>query len=105
MSESPLTIIAVTTAVSGKQAALRAAQQALVAETLKEPGCIRYELNQSLDDESTLIFTEQWASERDWRAHMEGSAMRRFQATGAPNLIADFTLYRMGMVAGGNSQE
>jgi quinol monooxygenase YgiN len=102
MSASPLTIIAVTTAVSGKEAALRAAQEALVAETLKEPGCIRYELNQSHDDGRILIFTEQWASEREWRAHMEGAAMRRFQATGAPNLITDFTLYRMATVAGEN---
>jgi quinol monooxygenase YgiN len=103
MSASSLTIIAVTTAASGKEAALRAAQEALVAETLNEPGCIRYELSQSRDDRRILIFTEQWASEREWRAHMEGAAIRRFQETGAPNLMTDFTLYRMATVAGGNN--
>jgi quinol monooxygenase YgiN len=101
MSESPLTIIAVTTAVSGEDRALRAAQEKLVAETLNEPGCLRYELNQSLDDPNVLIFTEQWASVREWRAHMEGAAMRRFAASGAPNLIADFQLYRMNTVTDG----
>jgi hypothetical protein len=44
MSTSPLTIVAITTAVAGKEKALRAAQEKLVAETVKEPGCLRYEL-------------------------------------------------------------
>jgi quinol monooxygenase YgiN len=98
MSVAPLTIIAITTAVSGEGRTLRAAQEKLVAETLNEPGCLRYELNQSLDDPHVLVFTEQWASEREWRAHMEGAAMQRFTASGAPNLIADFQLYRMHTV-------
>ena len=45
--------------------ARRAAQQKLVAETVREPGCRRYELNQSLDDARVLIFTEKWASEHE----------------------------------------
>jgi quinol monooxygenase YgiN len=105
MSASPLTVIAITTAVLGEDGALRAAQEKLVAETLSEPGCLRYELNQSLDDPRVLIFTEQWVSEREWRAHMEGAAMRRFAASGAPNLIADFQLYRMKTVPDGRASE
>jgi quinol monooxygenase YgiN len=49
MSPSSLTIVAITTAVAGKESILRAAQEQLVADTVKEPGCLRYELNQSLD--------------------------------------------------------
>jgi quinol monooxygenase YgiN len=95
----PLTIIAVTKAVAGQEGALRAAQQRLVAETVNEPGCIRYELNQSLDDPRMLIFTESWATESLWRAHMEGDAMRRFQNSGASRLIEEFALFRLGLVA------
>ena len=98
MSASPLTIVAIAVAVPGKADALRAAQQQLVAETLKEPGCLRYELNQSLDDSRVLVFTEQWASEAEWRNHMQGAALQRFSASGAPNLIADFQLFRMHQV-------
>ena len=58
MSASPLTIVAIAVAAPGKEDALRAAQQQLVADTLKEPGCLRYELNQSLDDSGVLVFTE-----------------------------------------------
>ena len=104
INSAPLTIVAITTAVEGQQNALRTAQQNLVRDTLAEPGCLRYELNQSLDNARVLVFTEQWASEAEWRAHMEGAAMRRFAASGAPDLIADFKLFRMSLVAGGAAQ-
>lgn len=74
MSTAPLTIIAITTAKPGKEAALGAAQEKLVAETLVEDGCLRYELHQSLDDGRVRIFVESWASEQQWRAHMQGAA-------------------------------
>ena len=101
MSPSLLTIVAITTAVSGKENALREAQERLVAETVKEPGCLRYELNQSLDDGRVLIFTEKWASEHEWRAHMEGAAIKRFQASGATRFIENFSLFRMATIADG----
>jgi quinol monooxygenase YgiN len=99
----PLTIVAITTAIAGQEEPLRIAQEKLVQETLTEPGCLRYELNQSLDNLRVLVFTEQWASEAEWRAHMEVPAMRRFAASGAPHLIGDFKLFRMSMVAGGDA--
>jgi quinol monooxygenase YgiN len=99
-SPEPLTIIAVTRAAPGKASALRAAQTALVSETLAEPGCLRYELQQSLDDAHVLILVEQWASESEWQAHMQGAAMQRFRASGAGALIRDFELHRMIRVAG-----
>lgn len=67
MSRSPLTIIAITTAKPGKEAALAAVQEKLVAETLIEDGCLRYELHQSLDDGRVRIFVETWESEAQWR--------------------------------------
>jgi quinol monooxygenase YgiN len=100
---NPLTIVAIAAAVPGKEAALREAQAKLVAATLAEPGCIRYQLHQSLDDPRILVFTELWATERDWRAHMQGDAIRQFHASGASRLIRDFTLLRLAPVAGGDS--
>jgi quinol monooxygenase YgiN len=77
----------------------------LVAETVREPGCLRYELHQSLEDGRQLIFVESWASEEAWRAHMQGAPMNRFRASGAGELIQDFALYRMSLVADGNRDE
>ncbi|ANM07661.1 antibiotic biosynthesis monooxygenase protein (plasmid) [Rhizobium phaseoli] len=100
MSNVPLTIIAITTAKPGKEAALGAAQENLVAETLIEDGCLRYELHQSLDDGRVRVFVESWASEQQWRAHMEGAAMQRFQASGVGEYFADFALHRLTKVTG-----
>ena len=100
MSNSPLTIIAITTAKPGREAALGAAQEKLVGETLLEHGCLRYELHQSLDDGRVRIFVETWESEAQWRAHMEGAAMQRFQASGVGDYFADFALHRLLKVAG-----
>ncbi|MBB3644394.1 quinol monooxygenase YgiN [Rhizobium sp. BK619] len=99
MSNIPLTIIAITTAKPGKEAALGTAQEKLVAETLAEDGCLRYELHQSLDDGRVRIFVETWASEDQWRAHMQGAAMQRFQASGIGEYFADFSLHRLRKVA------
>jgi len=100
MSNSPLTVIAITTAKLGKEAALGAVQEQLVAETLAEDGCLRYELHQSLDDGRVRIFVETWASEAQWLAHMQGVAMQRFQASGVGDYFADFSLHRLIKVAG-----
>jgi len=99
----PISIVAIATAVAGQENKLRAIQERLVAETVSEPGCLRYELNQSLDDPRMLVFTETWATEQQWRAHMNGAAIQRFQAAGGGNLIADFALFRMELVADGKA--
>ena len=101
MNPSPLTIVAIATAAPGQEAALRTAQEQLVAETIKEPGCLRYELHQSREDSRVLVFVETWASEALWRAHMEGAAIKRFHASGASKLIVDFSLLQMSLVADG----
>lgn len=103
MSPSPLTIVAIATAAPGQEATLRAAQEQLVAETIKEPGCLRYELHQSREDSRVLVFVETWASEAQRRAHMEGTAIKRFHTSGASKLIVDFSLLKMSLVVDGNS--
>ena len=102
MNPSPLTILAIATATPGQEAAPRAAQEQLVAETIKEPGCLRYELHQSREDSRVLVFVETWASEAQWRAHMEGAAIQRFHASGASKMIVNFSLLQMSLVADGS---
>lgn len=41
----------------------------LVAATLKEPGCISYELLQEVDDPCALMLSEQWESREHLDAH------------------------------------
>lgn len=103
MTKSPLTIVAIATAAPGQGKTLRAAQEKLVAETVKEFGCLRYELHQSIEDGRMLIFMESWASEEAWRNRMQGAAIKRFHGSGAGNLFADFTLHRMNLVTDGHA--
>jgi quinol monooxygenase YgiN len=100
-----INVLAIATAVKGSAHRLRTLQEILVADTVKEAGCIRYELNQSLDDGRVLVFVESWASEDAWRAHMQGAAIKRFQMNGGPDLIADFELHRLTPVADGRSDK
>jgi quinol monooxygenase YgiN len=98
---SPLTLVAIATALPGQEKTLRHAQENLVADTVKESGCLRYELHQSLEDGHVLVFIESWENEEKWRAHMQGAAIKRFHASGAGNLIQDFSPFRMNLVADG----
>src|SRR5215471_12931681 len=100
-ASSPLTLVAIATALPGQEKSLRAAQEKLVAETVKESGCLRYELHQSLEDGRVLVFVETWASETQWRAHMQGAAIKRFHESGAGNLMEHFSLIRMNLVTDG----
>jgi len=103
-TSSPLNIVAICTAIEGKEYLLRAAQEKLVIETVKEPGCIRYELHQSIQDGRIMIFMESWASREQWESHMNGAAIRRFQSTGAGNYFADFNLYQLKLVTDGHKE-
>jgi len=57
-------------------------------------------LHQSLDDGRVRIFVETWQSEDQWRAHMQGAVLQRFQASGVGDYFADFALHRLTKVAG-----
>ncbi len=99
-TQQALTVIAITTAVYGKEAQLRASQEQLVADTLKEPGCLRYELHQSQEDGRILIFVETWETEELWQQHMNGEAIRLWKANGGEELIQEIIIHKMDLVAG-----
>lgn len=100
MSNKEISIIAMSTAIKGQEKALRALQLKLVEGTLKEPGCIRYELQQSLDDERVTIFVEVWESEESWIVHKSAAAMKEYEAAGARQMVESSALFRLDILAG-----
>jgi quinol monooxygenase YgiN len=64
-----IVVIAHFTAKPGKEEELSTFLQGLVEPTRREPGCIRYELNQDLDDPSTFSFVETFADRAGFDAH------------------------------------
>jgi len=62
-------VIAHFTAKPGKEEELSTFLQGLVEPTRREPGCVRYELNQDLNDPATFSFVETFADRPGFDAH------------------------------------
>jgi quinol monooxygenase YgiN len=60
-NKDSVTMVAHFTAKPGKQRDLQDFLLTLVAPTRSEPGCVRFEVNQNLDDPSTFTFVETFA--------------------------------------------
>lgn len=61
--------------------ALRAALDTLIAATRQEPGCLRYELNQDLENPAAWVMYEIWQSQAALEAHNQTAHMGAFLAT------------------------
>lgn len=70
-------VIAKSYAKSDKLDKILELSEELVRETVKEKGCIRYELIQDLKNPNILIFTEEWESEEALKEHMASEHFTR----------------------------
>lgn len=69
MKKTPYTVVALLQALPGKEDELRAALIELVAPSLKDKGCINYDLHESLDNPGKFMFYENWESKEDHQLH------------------------------------
>ena len=58
-----------------------------ITETRKEPGCISYDLHQSLSDPGTLIFVERWKDMASLDAHFETPHLKAWREAGGPYFL------------------
>jgi len=65
-----------------------AAARASVAETVKEQGCISYDMHQSVTDPSRLMLVERWESAEALARHMETPHFKAWRAA-APDFVAE----------------
>ena len=94
--QGKVTVIAFHRAKPGKEQALREALLAVRAPTLKERGCINYDLHDSPSLPGVFVFLENWESKADLDAHLASPHIDAFRAK-APDLLAepaDITLWR-----------
>jgi quinol monooxygenase YgiN len=68
-AEREIVCIAQFTAKPSKEEELVAALHSLMTATHKEKGCIRYELNQNIDNPRVVTFVEKFASKEDFDLH------------------------------------
>ncbi|MDJ0591225.1 MAG: putative quinol monooxygenase [Pleurocapsa sp. MO_226.B13] len=76
---SQLTVVAKFKAKSGSETAFYQELLKLIAPTLAEEGCLNYDLHRSIEDNTVLLFYENWASKSVWEQHMESEHIKTFQ--------------------------
>ena len=91
-------IVALVEAKQGYEAVLVQAQRELVEMARHQPGCLSYELHESLEQPGTVVFFEQWVDRASWEHHMRSPLMDAFRAS-AGRWIANFQLLHLRQVA------
>ncbi len=84
----------------GVEKAAKAAQ-AMVAETVKEPGCLVYEFSRILGHSTRFRVYEEWQDQTALEAHFAAPHMAVFQAALAEAGVVSSDIYR---VVGGEKQ-
>jgi quinol monooxygenase YgiN len=74
-----IVVVAHFTANPGKEDELVALLHDLLKPTRKEPGCIRYELNQEVDNPRAFTFAEKFANREAFDAHNQAPHVERFR--------------------------
>lgn len=77
MADSIVTVIASIKVKSGTEARAAEVLAAAVPPTLQEPGCLVYDLHQSLTDPTEFMFYERWSSDEALAAHAASTAPHR----------------------------
>lgn len=81
-------VVATLTIKPGSLEALRAPAAACIAETLKEKGCIAYEMFESLSDPQKLVFVEKWETREDLTAHSKQPHLAAWRNASGPHLLS-----------------
>ncbi len=89
-----LTIVARVEANADKVELVKTELLKLVAPTLKEAGCIQYDLHQDNENPAVFLFYENWENRELWQQHMNSSHIAEYlKAT--EGAVASFTLNEM----------
>jgi quinol monooxygenase YgiN len=80
MTTKPITLVVNFQARPGKEAELRETLLGLIPPTLKENGCINYDLHVAPDDPSKFLFYENWTSKAHLDAHGQTPHIQNLRA-------------------------
>ena len=89
-----LTIVAHITAEADRIDLVKAELEKLVPVTLKEKGCIQYDLHQDNDNPAYFMFYENWETRDLWQAHMNAPHLAAYQKA-TEGAVAEFSLFEM----------
>jgi quinol monooxygenase YgiN len=89
-----LTILARIEAESDKIELVKAELLKLIDPTLKEAGCIQYDLHQDNENPAVFLFYENWESRELWQKHMNNTHLAEYMKA-TEGAVASFTLNEM----------
>jgi quinol monooxygenase YgiN len=85
-----LVCVAEFRAKEGKTDELITALHGLMKPTQKEPGCMRYELNQRTDDPRWITFVEKWKDQKTFDEHCAMPYITHYFNDVRPGLVESF---------------
>ncbi|MCP4520173.1 MAG: antibiotic biosynthesis monooxygenase [Cytophagales bacterium] len=88
--ESELVCIASFLAKEGKENELIEALYSLIEATHKEEGCIRYELNQAIEEPRRITFIEKWSNQKTFDEHCAMPYITDYFDNVRPALVESF---------------
>ncbi len=80
MNEKNLVVLAHIKSKQGMEARTLMELTKLIEPTVKEDGCIKYELNQSLKEPTDFLFYEVWTNQEALSQHSESEHVKAFRA-------------------------
>jgi len=80
-------VLADLTIKAGSQDVFFAAARTMLAATRSEPGCIRYDLMQDIEDPEHLTFVEEWENREALAAHFKTAHMAAWRTASEPHLV------------------
>ena len=92
--DNKLTIVARIEAESDKTELVKAELLKLVEPTLKEAGCIQYDLHQDNENPAIFVFYENWESRELWQEHMNNTHLAEYMKA-TEGAVASFTVNEM----------
>ncbi|MEO1522174.1 MAG: putative quinol monooxygenase [Cyanobacteria bacterium J06633_2] len=90
----PLTIVARIEANPDNIELVKAELLKLIPITLKEAGCIQYDLHQDDENLAILVFYENWENRELWQTHMNNTHLVEYMKA-TEGAVASFTLNEM----------
>ena len=96
--DSELVIVAHITANSGQLDLVKSELKKLIEPTLKEEGCLQYDLHQDHEDSLRFLFFERWQNRDLWQAHMNSPHIEALREA-TEGAIATVEVQEMGKVS------
>ena len=89
-----LTIVAKIEAKNNQIDLVKSELMKLIEPTLKEAGCIQYDLHQDNENPAIFLFYESWGNRELWQKHMNNAHLAAFMKA-TEDAIAAFTVNEM----------